>query len=473
MVKFIISNFINNLSASATDKLEQFVAFLKSNNLGFKDYLDEGLIIVYNQYDKVSKSDLEKECRSIIFDRNTLEIICYSFDDPIYNKDATHMLINKENESLICQCYEGTILSVYNHNNVWYASTRRMLDSKQSFWNQHSKSHYVLMEECLNVAGYESFQKFTNNLLPTFCYHFVLIHHENKNYVDYSNMWGLEYKKLVLVLLRNKTTQQEVNLYDNVEQYFVNNVLDNTIFISEQYSDFSVLEKENNKNNVDIPAKNEGLIVKIYNNETEKYNILKFQTVDYSFAKITNNEKNIFRGFIKLYQIDELTTYLSTNKVFEQYKKIRDPKTNRDYDVIGIVDAVIKLCSSELYDLFNYFWNIKSGEKKNVDKYEIIPKEYKSMLFHVRGLFFNKKAEYISNKKNNINIKSELSINDIYDSLKKKIDVGSIINFLKVRNHFMNNLGKSLYDESMNKIKDKKLELTQLYVDMLINEEIS
>jgi hypothetical protein len=476
MVNFIISKYINDLDTNAPDMLDNLFAILKSNNLGYKDDAENGLIILYNNYDKVIKTDLEKECRSIVLDRNTLKIISYTFDDPLYNQDATHFLLNMNVEDQhICQCYEGTLLSLYYHNGKWFNSTRRLVNSGHSFWNKQSedsKSHFGLMEDCLKNNGYDSFNEFTKSLKEEYCYYFVIIHHENKNYVDYSNIWGSEYKKLSLVLVRDKETQNELSLYDNITQYFNKDIFSENIFIPQKYDDFSVLENENNKNIIDIPAKNEGLIVKIFDKQSLKYNILKFQTIDYSFSKATNNEKNVFRGFIKLYQINELANYLNNNKIFEQYKKVKDINSDKEYDIIGIVDAVIKVCSSELFELFNYFWDIKSGIKKNNEKYESIPKEYKILLYNVRGIYFDKKAEYISNKKKDINVRCELGINDIYELLKKKTDVYHIINFLKARETFMSNKGQDIYNKLLNKQKDKKLDLTNVYVKLLIKEEL-
>jgi len=470
MVKLIISDFLNSLDANAPDKLDQVFSFVEQKGLGHKDYPDDGLLIIYNQYDKLSKTELEKECRSIIIDRNTLQVVNYTFDDPIYNKDATHILINvKDEDHSIWQCYEGTLLSVYNHNGKWYCSTRRLIPSDQSFWNRQkgdNRSHFALMEECLVNCGYKNFDEFTESLKDSYCYNFVLMHYENQNYVDYSHLWGANYKKIALVLIRNKSTQDEVNLSDNLEDYFNKSIFCENIFIPENYKDLSIIQQENNKKTIDIPAKNEGLIVKIYDKNTGKNNILKFQTIDYSFAKTTNNEKSVYRGFVKLYQLDELNSYLNNYKIFEKYKKIHDIKNNVDYDVIGVVDAVMKVCSYELFELFNYFWNIKTGKNKNTDKYDSLPKEYKVLLYVVRGIYFNKKAEYINNKKNNLNIRSELSINDIYDTLKKSTDVSCIINYLKSRQLFFKN--HEILVPTLK--KDKKMELTNLYVDLLVKE---
>jgi hypothetical protein len=41
------------------------------------------------------------------------------------------------------------------------------------------------------------------------CYFFIILHYENKYIVDYSNIFGDNYKKLVHIITRDKETQIE------------------------------------------------------------------------------------------------------------------------------------------------------------------------------------------------------------------------------------------------------------------------
>ena len=52
---------------------------------------------------------------------------------------------------------------------------------------------------------------FIEKLDENLTYHFVLIHHENKNIVNYENKFGPDYKKACFIFARDKQTNQEIN----------------------------------------------------------------------------------------------------------------------------------------------------------------------------------------------------------------------------------------------------------------------
>ena len=139
-ISFIISKYINSE--------DNLFSVLKKYKINYKTYENEGLILLFNNYNKMVKSPLECECRSLILDSKTLKPVSYAFDDPIYNQNAKHYLLSLDNKDMnIVQCYEGTMLSVFYHGEKWYVSTRRLLNSSESFWLNKNKSHYDLFLE--------------------------------------------------------------------------------------------------------------------------------------------------------------------------------------------------------------------------------------------------------------------------------------------------------------------------------------
>ena len=58
----------------------------------------------------------------------------------------------------------GTLLSVFYHNDKWYISTRRCLNSQDSVWGSEKKSHYQMFMEVLHESGYETFEDFGKKL---------------------------------------------------------------------------------------------------------------------------------------------------------------------------------------------------------------------------------------------------------------------------------------------------------------------
>jgi hypothetical protein len=470
-----INNYINTLhELSSKNKIDEFTKFIIKNGIHYKIDEDEQLIIIYNQFGKTIKNEYENECRSIIF-TTLLDLVSYTFDDPLCNSDAKHYLLNTPIDKLIIsQCYEGTLLSIYFHNNKWYCSTKKLIDSKKSHWN-NEKSHFELMEECLNVVNVDNFDIFCKVLNEDKCYYFVLIHHENENIVNYSHLWGEKYKKLMLICVRDKNTQLELNIYDDLNDLLLYDyIINKQILLPEQYSDLSILEQENNKGTLDIPVQNEGIIVKALELNINKYIILKLQTIDYQFARAIDKTNNIYKGLLKLYQIGELNTFLNNNKNFEKYKKIEDPNSDDCYDIVGTIDSIFKICSNELFELFNKLWDLKSGKHLNIELYNNLPVEYKNILYGIRGIYFKKKASFIQNKKNNIHIKSILKITDIYTYLKK-LNIDKLINLLMDRNDFIEtinngstNIAAVVYKEILDNNESIMLKLTSLYVNVLI-----
>jgi hypothetical protein len=146
-----INQFINDYKLNNEEiNIENFKKKLFSEHSIMSKYCEqENLLIVYHKYDLPTKTQLEKECRSLVIDASTLNIISYTCPNTISNKEAQKFLLNNSNLKLdTYKCYEGTILSLYNHNDKWYLSTRRCIDSKDSKWNQ--TNYYNMFIEVLD-----------------------------------------------------------------------------------------------------------------------------------------------------------------------------------------------------------------------------------------------------------------------------------------------------------------------------------
>ena len=188
--KFEILNYINKYN----DDLEKFKGEIYKLGVMSKDYPEEGLVLLYNNYGNTNNL-LDGECRSVVLNRETMEIVSFTCNSPLCNSEAINFIMeNNESEKIITECYEGTMMSIFKHNDKWYISTRRCLDSNNSVWQQE-KSHYKMFVEVLKENSYESFDQFVNKLNSDYCYNFILLHHENKNVVDYSNVFGEKLQK--------------------------------------------------------------------------------------------------------------------------------------------------------------------------------------------------------------------------------------------------------------------------------------
>ena len=470
---FIINKFVSDLSGSKDENLAALKAHLKANSVFFKDYEDVGLLLIYNDFNKSDKSDWEKECRSLVMDRDTLEIVSYSCSDPICNADAKHYLLNNDTSSkqLICQCYEGTLMHLFNHNGEWFYSTRRCLYSGDSVWKSN-KSHDQMFQESLKRLNITDL---TEQLSTDHCYYFILMHHENINVVDYTSKFGENYAKLALAIVREKSTQLEIDIYDQekLQSVFPTDLIgDDKIIIPEVFSDMTPLEKENNKGEIQMPPQNEGLLIKVDNV------VLKFQTADYLFGQSVGPDQNIYKGFLKLYQTNDLGSYLQHNKNFEKYRKIQNPTNKSEsFDTKGMVDAVFKTITSESFELFKILYDIRTGHHKNSELYSKLPPEMKQDLFQKRGAYFAKKAEYINNKKNMAPgskvPRCVLKISDIYD-LFKNYNINDLEAYLKSRRLMINLVNREKdntvlqkYKTISNKCDKVHLKLTAIYTSKL------
>ncbi len=391
-----IKNFINDLKIKNENlTVEDIKKTFEEKSIMSKYYEQDKLLLIYHKYDLTLKTDLENYSRSFVIDDTTFDIVSYSCQNPICNKEAQQTILN--NNQMILKsfrCYEGSLLSLFNHNNKWHLSTRRCLDSKESMWKE--VSHWDMFNSVL-IKENKTFDEFCSLLDINLGYYFVLVHHNLKNIVDYSNKFGPEYTKLCLAFVRSKETQEEI--YDYTFPTF-NHIFKSEEITIEQFS-------EENKN-INLNVDNEGIII---NTNTC---LLKLQTISYQFCKAMGSNSNIFKGYIYLYQNGILKEYLLNYENHKNFGKIINPyNLSETFDIIGVVDSVFKVLTSELFELFKLFWNFKSKDHQNNELYKILPKEYKDILFGLRGLYFTIKSNNLKE-----DIKHMFGIKDIYNYLK-------------------------------------------------------
>lgn len=448
---FLITDFINqNINKNEIDK---FKKDLLKHGIFTKDYPEDNILLLYNKFENKNKNDLEMECRSVILNRTTNKIICYTCNTPIYNANAVNYLLTNNNiEKEIYKCYEGTLLSLFFFNNKWYISTRRCLDSKKSLWNNNS--HYDMFIETLNENN-TTYEEFTEKLNINFSYYFILIHHKNKNIVDYSKKFGENYKKLCLAFIRDRNDQSEI-IKENLS------FISDNIFLPEKIDNLESFDKENQSYKIDDKPDSEGIIIKIKKNN--KYKLLKLQNLNYQFHTAMGNQKNIFLGFIYLYQNNKLSKYLENNNNFNKLKKIVNPiNTTESYDTLGTVDSIFKVLTSELFILFKLLWNLNTSEHQNSELYNILPKEYKNILFQIRGLFYKEKNYR----------KKYLNLNHIYNHLKSIscLEIEKLLRSRKLMFNWIKIDNKNKYLKMFNKISEKSdkvhLKLTAIFTNIL------
>lgn len=428
-VKFELDSIVNSLKEKSFDKLKELI-IEQHTSIKIIDTDDPDLCIFVNDYNKnINESSLlEKECRSLIFNKKEMKIVCYTYDSIYYNDDAKDYLfkINKEEyDTQILECIEGTLLTIHYNKDRWYVSTRKCLDSSKSIWRS-KKSHYTLFEETIKKNLNISLEEFMNKLNKNNYYLFVLVHHDNINIIDYTYKFGENYKEIIHIMTRKKNTHEEI-IYDE-PQYKELNI--KTPFI---YDSYEILDKLNEKYKME-KIKNssieEGLIIKSFNKKYNKTDILKLQTECYKKMKLLKpNNNNIYKDLVELYQKDKLNDHL---EYYPENKKIYDSSNEIGYDTVGVITAVFKVLTSELYELFKFLWDIRTGKHKNQDLYNELPKEYHNILYNIRGIYFKRTKEFLK-QNNNERKRITIRINDIYNMLKQEYDINDLTRLFKAR----------------------------------------
>ena len=173
-------------------------------------YSNNNLILLHNTYkrkDVESYIDLYNECRSVILDFSSPNVILFkasSTPETLKFEDA----IDKYDDTLECNiAYDSTLVYAYYCNN-WIFSTNTCTNIDYSKFNHPTKKYGEMFNEALPVSR----EEFIQNLDINIVYTFGIIHYENKKYIDYTNEFGENYKKIMLLDTKEKYTGINVDI---------------------------------------------------------------------------------------------------------------------------------------------------------------------------------------------------------------------------------------------------------------------
>jgi len=289
---------------------------------------------------------------------------------------------------IVQECIEGTLLILY-YNNGWKLSTRRCIDAYKSTWVKNISYGFLFNDIIKNK--FNDINNFYSLLNINCCYHFIIVHHLNKNIVDYSKKYNENYKELYHILTTEIYTLNEIqfsfNEINNINDYHYDNLND-------------VLMDLNNINKNDVLHKyvsTEGFIIKIYQGEIYKspFTLIKLQSDIYIYLSyIKPNKYNIYQCFLELFLKNKLIEYLA---YFEQYNK----------NIIKHIHTSLQTMSNEILSLY-----FLTRNKNNPLIYNNLSASYKNILFKLHGI-------YIDMLKLNNNVKHNNKINKyiVYNTL--------------------------------------------------------
>ncbi len=370
---------IDNMSQDKGEKVtyEEFkskLTELHGSVLGLKE--NDDLFILYSNNFETDQdpNSIEFNCKSLIFDKKLLTPIVTQYNNVLYNEKALAFINNANWSNMTVQkCYEGTLIIVFNHNNKWYTSTRRCFDANESTWIK-GNSYGQLFAEATS-------KNFTfDDLNPDFCYHFILVHHKNKNIVSYSNL-GDEYSDVYHILTTEKYTMNEV-------EFVIQNV---KTIPEENFNNIDeMLGQLHNYNCNDVNQQTislEGYVIRCYTGEVHnsQFITLKLQTKLYeTLTKYKPNNSNIYQCFLELYQINKLTSFIPF--FIKQCGQNENSGT-----IINTIHFSMKNLATEFKTLY-----FQTRKKNNTDMYTALPSSYKKLLFEIHGIFLNNNSLPIS-----------------------------------------------------------------------------
>jgi hypothetical protein len=368
--------------------------YVKVNDVGLKYKSDDDVVIVYSDVNQRTGEQISDDIKSVIIDKKTFQPIVSQYNKIIYNTDTIAFLQDKKWENVIIkECYEGTMIIVFNHANKWYVCTRKCLDAKKSFWVKDI-SYYDLFMDAIDG-------KFTfDDLNKDYCYHFILLHHQNKNIVGYPQL-GDKYKTVALAMTTEKYSLKKLDTVINDKIIYPKEIkcssLQNAI---EQLDSLSKNDVINHR------ISTEGFIIEYIADNI--ITLLKMQTRLYTYvASVKPNVNNLDAMFLELYQNDQL---INVAPFFVQNSR----------DVVGRIHNSMKTMSMEFLQIYH-----STRNHKNPEIYNQLPKSYKDILYAIHGIY-KKKIENEMNKQHTqpdtmdtLMDRKSITVYDTYNCLKK------------------------------------------------------
>ena len=349
--------------------------YIDKYNLRWKK--DSNFTIVYSPFDTFpEKRDNINLYKSIIFDNKDYTVVCLSHKRIYYNDYVQISDIEINNTPFdIHETLEGTLVSMYYHNNEWNISTTSYLDAYKCFWKSKKSIGTLFIDTIASVDT----EKDTESHWESFCdehdknvvYFYTLVHHDNIHLIDYSHRFGDKYKKLCLVFSREKG-EMEIKEDKKIQHPCV--------IYQEEYSDYSILDVWNHEQfYVDHinQIKYKGIVIRNKKND----NIIKLLTKKYNVYNLYNKVKypGSAEHYISLYQYNLIDKYFEVFSTETYFNNI---------PVKNIIHKMFRTLTNNIKDLFDLLYDSNNKytirqDSKNV--YGQLGKVTKKILYLIRG----------------------------------------------------------------------------------------
>jgi hypothetical protein len=323
------------------------------------------LFLICGQDNSDYSLKIVNECNGIILDKNTLSIVCYTFDK-CPEQNVLNPLLNIEPCNLFFEpVYEGTLIRAYFHENKWMISTKKCIDPSKSNWVSN-RSFMELFNDAISIQN----PNILAHLNSEYCYSFILMHPEN------NIIMKVHYPQLFHISTRDMRTFTEINTDIPLIPHLERNPFSISFDELNNYIE--------NDNTLDI----EGYMLIDIN-----YNRQKFKKKFFNYVRdLWGNTNNRFFRYIELRQnVEKLNEYLSyfsgDRNVFNQFEiNISQMAQNilHYYSEKHVNKKAIKLpyyYAKFIYKLHGDFINTKIFTEYNKVMYELWILEPKKVCF--------------------------------------------------------------------------------------------
>jgi hypothetical protein len=400
---------------------------------------NKSLCLLHNSYkrnDVDEFKELYDECRSVILDfsRSIGNNVVISYANSIPTRVSLHNYINNQYEptDLCYTAMDGTLITVYYHNDSWNFGTSCCPDINNSKFSHPIKSHGFMFYEVLyeiyknNVDMFDPNitnilkELFTANLSKLYSYEFVLIHHENKHIIDYTSQLGENYKCLFHINTRNRITLTDEDIKTQPLSY-----------LGIKYPHlFSSLEEAINY----AQTNNGSLIIKKTNNKLLKVSNDKL----YHQEEVHSNNYNKWYNFLYVYMLQK-NNYDINSYIQEFY-----PELINEQSVQTDISQIFMIMTDIIYNLFitttNYYPKYKRF-KTNLDidrtlsplmRFHLAQLRHQQTTLYSKAIITKKEVfDYLCHSNNIKNIKKlilHFSTSLIYDIPEELIEIFKRIN---------------------------------------------
>lgn len=395
---------------------------------------DNNLCLLHNSYkrDDVNEfKELYDECRSVILDFSRSignnVVISYANSIPVRMSLDNYISNNYEATDVCYTAMDGTLITIYYHNNNWHFGSSCCPDINNSKFSHPTKSHGFMFYEVLydmyknNIDMFDPNitnvlkELFTANLSKLHSYEFVLIHHENKHIIDYTPILGENYKCIFHINTKNRLSLVDEDIRSEPFKY---------LGIKYPYLFTSLNEA------IDYARSNVGsLIIKKANNK-----LLKVSN-DYLLHKedVHSNNYNKWYNFIYVYMLQK-PNYDINSYIQEFYQDlINDDTIQKEIQQVFMVitDVIYNLyiSTTNYYPKFNRFKTNLDLDKtlSPVLRFHLAQLRHQQTSLYKKAIITKKEVfDYLCHSNNIKNIKKlifHFSTTYIYDIPSDYIDI--------------------------------------------------